>query len=764
MPNKRPETGPSTDGSSLGFAIVGLAAIVCWRFSSVLANLETSFVDFEMLHGPKLLFELFDTRLNAWILSWDMQVGLSEPWTIYDTNAFHPARNTLTGSEHLFGLALQVLPLRIFTQNAIALHQLALVGSSALFGLTTLFATRWVTGSNFAGFLAGAFALSMPWRMTELSHLQLASVQFFPLVWMSILHLLLGRAKRLELVFLSAALALQLLTSFYLAYFLSLSSLVLVAIAGALRPPRWQDLTRLALLAAPGYLLLGLSAIPYLQRQGDPDFVAQAAPHSSFPLDFVLAYLAPRWPYGWSSLNAPASYWTPWAVVVLASIAVFSVLRVGSSDREIERVKLRIATLSLVAIVCTSALMMLGARITIAGAELALPSSWLRDWVPGFSMLRGSTRWGILAGIALPMLAGIGASAVERRFAAKAGSGAKARLIWGRGALVLICALTVSWVPLPTRPVWDPAQLVEQRYSALSKLPFGPAIELPWANAGGYADHGSRALLGSTLHWRPILNGYTGHPPGTFPLLHRIAQRLPDRAAVAQLSRLSGLRWIVVDWKRSVRDHRRQWSEAVRQGWLRRVHADPSTQIFEYRDWRLGGDLIPALRSREQRPRTFRGFSRAPLELPVRAGELRAEFGDRHPAGFWVEARLQLDNRSALTWPGFDLDEEGLIQLRYSYQSASGDQTTVLVPLDVDVPPNTSVKVQVMLRAPDRPGPYEICLDLVQIRQRSIRRLPIRSLVRNVAVIARSERDEFLHLIASSAVSPTQPLACERDE
>jgi hypothetical protein len=109
----------------LGIAFAGLAIVasLAIRYADVMASADTSLVDFRALHGNRLLFfEQSDTRLNAWILSWLFHAALLDPTSLFDANAFHPSPGSLTGSEHLLGIALQMWPARLFTSNAIALH------------------------------------------------------------------------------------------------------------------------------------------------------------------------------------------------------------------------------------------------------------------------------------------------------------------------------------------------------------------------------------------------------------------------------------------------------------------------------------------------------------------------------------------------------------------------------------------------------------------------------------------------------------------
>ena len=88
-------------------ASVGLIAIaIAIRYGPLLASLGTSYADFEALHGDRLINELPDSRLNSWILAWVQRAALYSPSSIFNGNIFHPAPSAITGSEHLFDIAL----------------------------------------------------------------------------------------------------------------------------------------------------------------------------------------------------------------------------------------------------------------------------------------------------------------------------------------------------------------------------------------------------------------------------------------------------------------------------------------------------------------------------------------------------------------------------------------------------------------------------------------------------------------------------------
>jgi hypothetical protein len=749
QPQLAPASGAPWAPWLVAFALAGLLGL---RFSFVIAGAASDFVDFEALHADKLVFERPDTRLNAWILAWVDHTALRAPAELYHGNIHHPERHVLTGSEHLFGIALQLLPFEPFVDGAIARHQLALVLSSALLMATSFWAVHWATGSVWAAALAAAFALGMPWRVSEISHLQLVSAQWLPLVWLGVVRGLLGDTRAPTLALLGVAVGLQLLSSFYLAYFMTLSCAVLVATVVWMRLPRAQHVLRLALAVAPGYALFVASALPYLARQADAGLGALYDPSLPIAPREVLAVLAPRWPWTFELPNEPASYWTPWAIVLLAAIGAAAAFR-GERGSPLQAL-----SAGLVGIVVLALVMMLGGGVELAGATIPTPGRLLAEILPGFELLRGPTRWGILAACALPLLAGLGVHALD---------GLAERRASARVAVALASAATFAWFALPTAPAWEHPGIIEQRYEALAALPPGPLLELPWPTDAGDIEQGSRSVLASALHWRPTLNGYTGHRPRSYRFVQRIAERLPTRRSLEQLQRLTGLRFALLDLLQLREPQRSRWAAAEASGLVRSAHTSLHTRIYELTAVASAGELIGPLVDPEPRARTFDGMARDALDFGAISGVLRLETAPQHERIRRNPARLRIQNAGNRAWPGFDVDPEGLVQLRYSYfprgaARAAVDATheTRIAALDVDIAPGATVPVSVTLQAPRRSGSYELCADLVQQVEGVLRRLPIREVRRRVSVRGVEDEGELVRLIDSAFKRPAPLPPC----
>jgi hypothetical protein len=421
---------------SLGLvaSTLGLLLLVAWLLGPVLVCADACFADYETLRGSTLgMLEVPDARLNAWILAWVQEWWIAGEGSLFDANAFHPAPNALAGSEHLLGVAVLLWPLRLAGANAIALHQSALVLSFLLLGLTSMALVRWLTGSTWAGFVAGAVAILMPWRISELSHVQLLSAQWFPLVWLGVGRIVYGDTRRRTTLWLSLAAAVQVLTSFYLAYFLVQSTLVLVLVVAVRSGVSRAALLRLSVAAIAPAVLLGVVAIPYLEWRAASGFVPLTSLFDSVRPSDAWSVIGPRLELGWRGAGSrPISYEVPLAVFALGLLALLARPRAVGTTSPVQGFTPALWIISLTAFVLA-----LGQELELGAASYSLPAAWIGHVVPGFSTLRNPLRWAVVIGLCFPVLAGIGAAAIEQRLADSRGpAGPLARRMGLRGPRV----------------------------------------------------------------------------------------------------------------------------------------------------------------------------------------------------------------------------------------------------------------------------------------------------------------------------------------
>lgn len=138
--------------------------------------------------GVSIASDLGDPAFNSWVLSWDMgQItrllrgdfgALGDYW---NANIFAPEPLTLTYSEHLTAEALQALPIYAATGNILTTYNLLFISTFVVSSLCTFLLVRELTGQPIAAFLAGLAYAYVPYRMAQLSHIQILSSGWMPL-------------------------------------------------------------------------------------------------------------------------------------------------------------------------------------------------------------------------------------------------------------------------------------------------------------------------------------------------------------------------------------------------------------------------------------------------------------------------------------------------------------------------------------------------------------------------------------------------------
>jgi hypothetical protein len=168
-----------------------------------------------------------DGDLFVWTLAWDASAFISQPFSIFDANIYHPLKHTLAFSENLIGSALIAAPIQWITGNTVlALNVVALL-SCVLCGLGAYVLARRVGISPAGAIVAGVIFAFSPPRFFRTGQLHLGVVQWIPFALAS-LHAYLDAGRRRDLSLAAAFFFLQVLSSGHGAVFLVLAMAGLV--------------------------------------------------------------------------------------------------------------------------------------------------------------------------------------------------------------------------------------------------------------------------------------------------------------------------------------------------------------------------------------------------------------------------------------------------------------------------------------------------------------------------------------------------------
>jgi hypothetical protein len=169
--------------------------------------------------GSVIPHDLGDPILNTWLLWWSSKrVPMTAAW--WNAPMFFPASNVMALSELLIGLLPITFVVQWLTHNPVAAYNVAFVLSFPLCGLAAYGLAWELTERRDAALLAGlAFAFA-PYRMGQLSHLQVLSYYWAPIALVGLHRYLRARDWRWLILFGSAWL-MQALTNGYALFHLS---------------------------------------------------------------------------------------------------------------------------------------------------------------------------------------------------------------------------------------------------------------------------------------------------------------------------------------------------------------------------------------------------------------------------------------------------------------------------------------------------------------------------------------------------------------
>lgn len=649
-----------------------------------------------------------DLYLNAWILAWIARAAASDPTALFDGNIFHPATNTIAGSENMLAHLPVTVPVMAATGSALAVLKAMAFESFVLGGLFMFLYARRQTGSSAAALVAGAAFTFAPWRVQSFPHPQYLGTQYLPLALLAV-DLWIERGRVRSLVGLAAALALQILACLYLGYF------ALVGVA-AYATARWwwsgagerrlPALLATGLAIACGALAVTPIAIPYLRARAagiipafDP---SRFRGHTWAPWDYV----------------TPAFVGLGGLVVVLIALDLAArALRAirgrrGSAAHSAHAddaralpaaTALRFAQQrALWLMAATGVLLSTGPYLTLpGGAVVPTPYLLLYEFVPGFSAIRGPRRFFILVLAALSALA---AHAFVRwtRDLPRAPRAAAAL------ALALACAVVAAPRPSPVLEArLGDATPEVYRWLAAQPGP-GAVLELPGSAIEGDLVGNLRNaeyMLASTTHWRPLVNGFSGYEPPSASFLASAIRRLPDRAALDVLLRSVDVRWIVLHRDRLAGSEVERWAgEEVPPG-LARVATFGDSEVFEVTAPRRDGTWWDAVRADPPLAgTTLTGLPTAPLAPSCRAARILEVVTPPVIAlvPFPVPITVRFVNDGDCTWPAVAVRPEGLVGLRYRWTTPSGEVRPVgaFSRLLADVPPGAVVEDTVVVIPP----------------------------------------------------------------
>jgi hypothetical protein len=691
-PSDTPLSTRRLDAATSAVAALLLGAAVVWSSWPLAANLRHALPDPIAAGGRIQLWTRMDLDLVVWALAWVAHALATAPAQLFDANLFHPAPNALASSENFLGLTPIATPIFLATGNAVLTHNLTVLAVVWATALTSFFVVRAWTGSAVAGLLAGIALGLSPYSTSGWVRLHWSAFSLLPLLlWLARRTVAEARPRLAVALFLLTTL--QLLAGMYLAFQTA------AALAAFLPLPVWEARTQgrrlWPLLAALGLaaLVLLAVAIPYLpgERRADLATALQV---------LRLTAVTP------GALGAELVANLTWPILLLAAAGLALPPR---GELPLRLSLLAMAALGL-ALACGPELPLL------PGTDLPGPYRIAMEIVPGFARMRTPVRFLSLPIVALGLLAGLGTGdllqRLQRRSALRERRLADAAVVAGAIALLLVRAPAEPLALTEAVPRGDEATL----YAWLRDRPDGGAVlELPVPGSQMDVERmlaTGRAMVGSTLHWHPLLNGYSGHPPRSARLVLDLAERLPDPDAFTDLCALAAPRYLVL--RTDLLLDARPWQGAAERLDLREAARFGPITVFEVQ--RPCGSLTAALLdeiSGSEPASSLRGIPLVALPAAALQGRVDAMIGTPFAGG----AFLRVVNESTETWPGLSTASHGRVGIAARWIALPEDKpwrVDPAVPLARDLAPGGKVRLVLTSLPPTRPGRYRLEIGLLQ--------------------------------------------------
>lgn len=504
-------------------------------------------------------FDNKDTVLNAWAILWVARALTSAPSQVLEGNIFHPEPHTIAFSEPVVAPGVLTIPAYLADTPALLAYNLSLLLGYALSAWAMQWlAWRW-TGSFLASLVAGSLFAFNAHSLVSMGHIQAIHAYGLPLLLLGLDGLCRPDGRRLGHGLLAGGgTALLALTSGYLTIFGITAALVVLALRGRdLWQGPWRPLIRAGLAGA---LVAGLCVWPVLrvyqavrERHGfvrSLDLVAQMSANAP-------AYLATpaRVHAAWSGevyrTQAPRDSLFPGVLALTLAVAGVTVL--GGWRRRHVQIALGLAIVGVV--------LSFGPATPVYRVFYAA--------VPFASGVRAASRFGVLWLTGVSVLAAFGVAAIGRR--------------WPRAALAtgLVACVGVNAEAFRGPVPFVPATPISPIYARLAQLPPGIVAEMPfWWDPIDVAKNADY-MLGSTVHWKPLLNGYSGFTPASYRQRADVLWYFPFRDACYDELVRADVRYVVLHLETYGRQRREALDLIQASGRLRRLAQEGEAVLYE---------------------------------------------------------------------------------------------------------------------------------------------------------------------------------------
>ena len=470
-----------------------------------------------------------DARHGIWNVAWVAHALTSDPASLFNANIFYPHPSALAFSEANLVAGVLAIPVWLLTEDALAAGNFVIILSFVLSALATFLLVQHLTRSTTAAAASAMFFAYSPYAFSRLGHMQLLMTFGMPLTLWA-MHRFVEVPAATRAFTLGLTMAVSALACGYYGIFVGLSvgwGLVWFGVSEG----RWRRASYW-LLAAGALAVAALVTMPFLIPYvgiRDEGFARSLDDARLFSADWRSYFASPKLLHEWMLplLGSWRKVLFPGALVLAFAAATVTVtLRAKPGDfsaggRRVIAFYVSVATL---------------AAWASFGPDAGL-YALLFYTLPFFELIRAPGRFGVIVTLALSVLAAYSIAWIFERLA-----GWRRRRRAFLGVLVILTLITSTVGPLDL----SDRRPVARAYQRLAQMPRGPLIEFPYFIGPDRHRH-TEYMLESTLHWLPLLNGYSDHMPPETYADSLILNTFPN-PQVWDVVRRRGARYVTVHW------------------------------------------------------------------------------------------------------------------------------------------------------------------------------------------------------------------------
>ncbi len=449
-----------------------------------------------------------DGQFSVWSVAWVARTLTTDPLHLFDANIFHPYRNALAFAENNIGPGVLAIPGYWLTGSPYVAHNSVLLLAFVLSFLGMFYLVRHLTGSARAAVVPAIAFAYCPYVFARIPHIHLLLTGGIPFALLA-LHRLVDRPTVPRALVLGLVLGAVALSSGYYGIFagltVGLGVLFYAGSRGLWRTPRFW-----ALCVGAGVLSVMMVLpflLPYLALQRDTGFERVLSNADQFSADWRAYLASPAYAHRWM-----LAWLVTWQDVLFPGFVAtgFGIAGLWLGLRSPRSVAQRETTIFYGLLGAMAFWASFGPRAGLYAA--------LYYVVPVLSLIRASSRFGVIVTLALAVLTGL---AIQRLLSH--------RTIVSQGrwvaALALITVLESTSIPIR----WVTAPPRFAAYEMLAALPRTAVAEFPFfARRDDFPKH-TYYMLNSTRHWQPLLNGYSNYIPPEFRWMVAHMETFPAR-------------------------------------------------------------------------------------------------------------------------------------------------------------------------------------------------------------------------------------------